>query len=201
MAAHAVLLHDLRIPLLSVAVDLQRAAGQLEAAWRSLAFAPGDRSPEAREALERDCVAIHAGVVGKAFALGWEHTTHGWSDACLTFDLLERLEYDECLRSSWHEYQRERARALVEAPSTWTRIELLATRFAAQPMMRGDDVAIFLGRAQGGGVVVPSRIPWRATPRPASSETSNAVLVWQQPGLIEILTRAGALDRSAGDER
>lgn len=193
IAAHAVVLHDFGIPLLSLSLDLSRAAGTLDAAWQSLAYPLRDRSTEARAAAEHDCIAIHAGMIGKAFALGWEHTSSscGCRDARLIGDLVERLEYDEMLADSWFVYQREHARRLVEEPATWTRIELLAAHLPLEPEMNGERVVALLQEfAVLDGVIVP-----------AQSAVTPAGPVWERPGLIEVLTRSDALRSAEGEPR
>lgn len=193
IAGHAVALHDLGIPLLALHVDAARGRGTLDASWLSHGYAIGDRSEAAQNALDRDCVALHAGIVARAFALGWEHTTYGWNDQELVCDLLNRLEYDECLRTSWHEYQRERARCFVAEPWTWTRIEHLAARFAEEPIMGAARVAAYLADVPRERPIVPSRIEWRVPP---PTEASNVVLVWQKPTLTQVLARAAARAQS-----
>ena len=199
IAAHAVALHDLAIQLVQLSVDVRHATGTLEAEWQSLKFPVHDVSVDARRAVEDDCMAIHAGIVAKSFALGWEHTNYGWDDQELAWDLLQRIEYDDCLRTSWHQYQRERARCLVGDPWMWTRIERLAARFTSEPTMDGARVAECLRDVERERLVVPARIAWR-TPPPA--EPSNVVLVWQKPGLTEIVERSRVLATvDEGDDR
>lgn len=187
VAAQAVALHHFIIPLRRVNCDADRGFATLDADWRSLAFSLRDARPDARYALERDCIAILAGVVARAFALGWEHTTYGWNDQELVCDLLDRLEYDEGVRTSWYFYQLERARVFVSAPAVWTQIELLAARLRQEPVMDALRVAEVLADVHPEQIIVPAQISWRET---ESSGRSDVVLVWEPPGLTEIVARA-----------
>jgi hypothetical protein len=198
IAAQAVAAQELAIPVRLLAYDRRRCIATLDAAWLSLRYERNDRSEKAREALENDCLAIHAGIAARALSLGWEHTVYGWHDQELVCDLIDRIEYDECLGTSWHQYQRERARAFVAARDTWTRIELLAARFANEPMMDGDRVEAVLREPTTGHVVVPSQIPWRSA---VPSGPSEVELVWEPPGLTSIVACALARQAADGDDQ
>ena len=69
VAAHAVVAFDFGIPIRRAIFDGRQRV--FEAAWASLAYARDDASSEARIALERDCITVQCGVVGRALALGW----------------------------------------------------------------------------------------------------------------------------------
>jgi hypothetical protein len=97
--------------------------------------------------------------------------------------------------TSWHAYQRERARCFVVEPSTWTRIEHLAACFQTEPCMDATRVAAILATAPAAAPIVPSGIKWHSS-RPAMP--SDVVLVWQKPGLTGIVERSRRR-LSAGD--
>lgn len=196
LAAHAVVLHDLRIPLISVRFDPVRSCGQLDAEWLSLAFPVNDTSIAARIALEHDCIAIHAGVVAKSYALGWRHTTCGWGDQDLAHDLIERMEFDVGVVARWHDYQRERARLIVGEARTWTRIERLAAFLREARALRAADIATFLASLPDDDRIVPSHARWQ--PSSAPVQASNAVLIWSKPTLTEIVLRYAAHEVSGG---
>lgn len=183
VAAHAVVASDFGIPIRRAIFDGQHRV--FEAAWASLAFARDDASAEARIALERDCIAVQCGVVGRALALGWSHKVWGWDDGSLAYDLMERLVYESYVRSAWDAYQRERARVLLNDPHTWTRVELLAQRLRAVRSMDGHAVAAFLADLTADATVLPSGASWRTPPTPGVEP--NAVLVWRRPTLTEAL--------------
>jgi hypothetical protein len=183
VAAHAVVASEFGIPIRRAIFDGRHRV--FEAAWASLAYPPDDASSEARIALERDCVTVQSGVVGRALALGWSHKVWGWDDGSLVHDLMERMVYDSYVRSTWDAYQRERARVLLSDPGTWTRVELLAQRLRALRSMDGLAITAFLADLSTDATVVPSGASWRIPPTPGVE--SNAVLVWRRPTLTESL--------------
>ena len=198
IAALTVAARSFEIPIRGIVCDTRRPYAAVDAEWLSLRFPVHDQSLDAREALEHDCIAIYAGIVARAIALGRSHTTYGWHDQELVCDLLDRIEYDECLKTSWHDYQRERARLFVTQPATWTQIEVLAALFREEPVMDGARVEAVLASPRCDRVIVPAQIPWQAPP---PAEPSNVVLVWQKPGLTEIVTHAlTRLGTGDGDE-
>ena len=199
VAAQAVAVQHFGIPLRRLDFDPRRRYATLDAEWQSLRFGVRVTSLAARTALEFDCIAVLAGIVARAFALGWQHTTYGWHDQELVADLLERLEYDDPLRTSWYGYQLERARIFVSEPAIWTQIEILAARLRHEPVMDGPRVADLLAEARREPLIVPAQIAWKS---PASSAPSNVTLVWQKPGLTEIVARATAhLRADDGDDQ
>ena len=183
VAAHAVVAFDFGIPIRGAVFDGRHRV--FEAAWSSLAYVRDDASSEARIALERDCIAVQCGVVGRALALGWSHKVWGWDDQSLACDLMERFEYDSGVVTGWFDYQRERARVLMTDPAAWTRVELLAQRLRAVRAMDGPAIAAFLADLRTDATVVPSGAAWRTPPMPGVE--SNAVLIWRRPTLTEAL--------------
>lgn len=194
LAAQAIAAHEFGIPIRRLTCDARRAYATLDAAWLSLGFQRHDDSVDAREALERDCLTITAGIVARAFALGFTYMQNGWHDQELLFDLMGRIEYHDGVMTQWHDYLRERARDLVGEPRTWSRIENLARQLEIEREMDGDRIAALLREPLLESVIAPAQIPWRA----ASSPPSNVELVWCPPSLTEILAQAveeGALER------
>lgn len=183
VAAHAVVASDFGIPIRRAIFDGRHRV--FEATWASLAYARDDASTDARIALERDCIAVQCGVVGRALALGWSHKVWGGDDGSLVHDLMERLAYDSHVRSAWDAYQRERARMLLNDRRTWTRVELLAQHLRAVRSMDGPAVAAFLADLTTDATVVPAGAAWRTPPTPGVE--SNAVLIWRRPALTEAL--------------
>lgn len=199
VAAQAVAAHHFGIQVRELVCASWRRHATLDADWKSLTFPRRDSSIEARNALEHDCITIYAGIVARAIILGWSHTTYGWDDQDLVCDLLDRLEYDVALKTSWHDYQRERARLFVTHPVTWTQIEVLAARLREELVMDKVRVSAVLESVDAEHAIVPSQVSWHF---PTPGEPSNAVLVWQEPGLTEILARAAArLSADDGDDQ
>jgi hypothetical protein len=60
------------------------------------------------------------------------------------------VETDLRLIDEWSDYAEERARALIELPQTWRRVEALAVELARRPVLHGEEVEAFLA-----GVRVP----------------------------------------------
>jgi len=197
VAAHAVVAFDFGIAIRHAVFDGRHRV--FEAAWASLAYARDDASSEARIALERDCITVQCGVVGRALALGWSHKVWGWDDQSLACDLMERFEYDSGVVTGWFNYQRERARMRLTDPATWTRVELLAQRLRAVRAMDGPAIAAFLDGLTADATVVPSGAAWRSPPTPGVE--SNAVLVWRRPTLTEALRGMDGYQVAAEDER
>lgn len=197
VAAHAVVAFDFGIAIRRAVFDGRHRV--FEGAWSSLAYPRDDASSEARIALERDCIAVQCGVVGRALALGWSHKVWGWDDQSLACDLMERLVFDTGVLSSWHEYQRERARVLLTDPATWTRVELLAQRLRVVRAMDGRAIATFLTDLRTDATMVPSGAAWRTPPTPGVE--SNAVLVWRRPTLTEALRGMDGYEAAQQDER
>jgi hypothetical protein len=61
-----------------------------------------------------------------------------------------QVETDLRLIDEWSDYAEERARALIELPQTWRRVEALAVELARHPVLHGEEIDAFLA-----GVRVP----------------------------------------------
>ena len=55
-----------------------------------------------------------------------------------------QVETDLRLIDEWSDYAEERARALMELPQTWRRVEALAVELVRHPVLHGEEIDAFL---------------------------------------------------------
>jgi hypothetical protein len=104
-----------------------------------------------RLAIEREMVVLHAGLVAQRrfhYEGAWGLVPRTDYEGILTTAL--QVETDLRLIDEWSDYAEERARALLELPQTWRRVEALAVELARHPVLHGAEVDAFLA-----GVRVP----------------------------------------------
>ena len=109
------------------------------------------RSDALRIAVERDMVVLHAGLVAQRrfhYEGAWGLLPRTDYEGILATAL--QVETDLRLIDEWSEYAEERARALIELPQTWRRVEALAVELARRPVLHGEEIDAFLA-----GLCVP----------------------------------------------
>jgi hypothetical protein len=104
-------------------------------------------TPEAREAIERDAMAVHAGYAAQR-VFAYERTLYvsPRHDLDLVRSLLGLVEDDERLILAWSTYLAERAIAYVQRDRTWRCILALADHLPARGRLTGLQVSSFLAQ-------------------------------------------------------
>lgn len=98
-----------------------------------------------RVAIEREMVVFHAGLVAQKrfhYEGAWGLVPRTDYEGILAIAL--QVETDPRLIDEWSDYAEERARALMELPQTWRRVETLAVELARRPVLHGEEVDAFL---------------------------------------------------------
>jgi hypothetical protein len=144
-AGHAVAAWELGVRIGVIHVDLRVCEGRMTFASDvgHGRFPAG--SDALRLAIEREMLVLHAGLVAQkrfhyegAFGLVPRTDYEGILATAL------QVETDLRLIDAWSDCAEERARALIELPQTWRRVEALAVELARQPVLHGEDVDAFL---------------------------------------------------------
>ncbi|MGZ5440333.1 MAG: hypothetical protein ACXW4P_03870 [Thermoanaerobaculia bacterium] len=104
-----------------------------------------------RLAIEREMIVFHAGLVAQRrfhYQGTWGLVPRSDYEGILATAL--QVETDTRLIDEWSEFAEEQARALIELPQTWRRVEALAVQLARRPVLHGEEIEAFLA-----GVRVP----------------------------------------------
>ncbi|HVE70639.1 MAG TPA: hypothetical protein VNI54_04660 [Thermoanaerobaculia bacterium] len=104
-----------------------------------------------RLAIEREMIVFHAGLIAqKRFHYEGAGGLVPRTDYEGILASAQLVESDHRLIDEWSDYAEEQARALIERPQTWRRVEALAVELARRPVLYGEEIETFLG-----GVRVP----------------------------------------------
>lgn len=104
-----------------------------------------------RLAIEREMIVFHAGLVAQRrfhYQGAWGLVPRTDYEGILATAL--QVETDTRLIDAWSDFAEDQARALIELPQTWRRIEALAVELARRPLLHGEEIEAFLA-----GVRVP----------------------------------------------
>jgi hypothetical protein len=150
-AGHAVAAWELGVRIGAVNIHVRAREGRMTfASDVGLGRFPAG-SDALRLAVERDMVVLHAGLVAQRrfhYEGAWGVVPRTDYEGVLATAL--QVETDLRLIDEWSDYAEERARALLELPQTWRRVEALAVELAWRPMLHGEEIEAFLA-----GVRVP----------------------------------------------
>jgi hypothetical protein len=150
-AGHAVAAWELGVRIGAIHVHLRGREGRMTfASDMGLGRFPAGSDAQ-RLAIEREMIVFHAGLVAQRRF----HNEGAWGlvprtdyEGILATAL--QIETDHRLIDEWSDCAEEQARALIELPQTWRRIEALAIELARRPVLHGDEIDTFLA-----GVRVP----------------------------------------------
>jgi hypothetical protein len=144
-AGHAVAAWELGVRVGAVHVHVRVREGRMTfASDVGLGRFPAG-SDALRLAIEREMIVFHAGLVAQR-----RFHYHG------TCGLVPRTDYEGILAAAlqiesdhrlideWSDYAEEQARALIELPQTWRRVEALAVELARRPVLHGEEIDAFL---------------------------------------------------------
>ncbi|HET7436878.1 MAG TPA: hypothetical protein VFN10_19375 [Thermoanaerobaculia bacterium] len=150
-AGHAVAAWELGVRIGAVRVHVRVCEGRMTfASDVGLGRFPVG-SDALRLAIEREMVVFHAGLVAQRrfhYEGAWGLVPRTDYEGILA--VASQIETDQRLIDEWSDYAEEQARALIELPQTWRRIEALAVELARQPVLHGSEIDAFLS-----GIRVP----------------------------------------------
>src|SRR4028118_536250 len=134
-AGHAVAAWELGIRIGVIRVHVRARAGRMTfASDVGLGrFTAG--SDALRLAIEREMIVFHAGLVAQRrfhYEGAWGVVPRTDYEGILA--TASQIENDHRLIDEWSDYAEEQARALIELPQTWRRIEALAVELARRRM-------------------------------------------------------------------
>lgn len=144
-AGHAVAAWELGVRIGQIHVHVRVREGRMTfASDVQLGRFPAG-SDALRLGIEREMVVLHAGLVAqKRF-----HYEGAWGLVPRTdyegiAAAAQLVETDHRLIDEWSDYAEEQARALIELPATWRRVEALAIELARRPVLCGEEIEAFL---------------------------------------------------------
>jgi hypothetical protein len=150
-AGHAVAAWELGVRIGAIHVHVRVREGRMTfASDVGLGRFPAG-SDALRLAIEREMVVFHAGLVAQRrfhYQGAWGLVPRTDYEGILTAAL--QVETDTRLIDAWSDFAEEQARALIELPQTWRRVEALAVELARRPVLHGEEIDAFLA-----GVRVP----------------------------------------------
>lgn len=150
-AGHAVAAWELGVRIGAIHVHLRGREGRMTfASDVGLGRFPAG-SDALRLAIEREMIVFHAGLVAQRrfhYEGAWGLVPRTDYEGVLATAL--QIETDRRLIDEWSDYAEEQARALIELPQTWRRVEALAVELARRPVLHGEEIDAFLA-----GVPVP----------------------------------------------
>jgi hypothetical protein len=150
-AGHAVVAWELGVRIGAIHVHARIREGRMTfASDVGLGRFPA-RSDALRLAVEREMIVFHAGLVAQRrfhYEGAWGLVPRTDYEGILATAM--HVETDHRLIDEWSDYAEERARALIELPQTWRRVEALAVELSRRPVLHGDEIDTFLA-----GVRVP----------------------------------------------
>lgn len=144
-AGHAVAAWELGVRIGAIHVHLRVREGRMTfASDVGLGRFPVG-SDTLRQAIEREMVVLHAGLVAQRrfhYEGAWGLVPRTDYEGILATAL--QVETDLRLIDEWSDYAEERARALMELPQTWRRVEALAVELVRRPVLHGEEIDAFL---------------------------------------------------------
>jgi len=159
LAAHAVVLEHLDLPLISVRVGPRHRTGAVHALVQH-------RHPsESRMLVERDAVCAHAGAAAEEYGCGGSSWFGAFEDFSSVVKRLARFTHDDAERAAWGAYLRERARVMVRAH--WHEVTVIAAVLQRERVMDRASLAATLTAFR--------RDPFRADLRPLRP------IPWERP--------------------
>jgi hypothetical protein len=150
-AGHAVAAWELGVRIGAIHVHVRVREGRMTfASDVGLGRFPAG-SDSLRLAIEREMIVFHAGFVAQRrfhYKGAWGLVPRTDYEGILA--AASQMETDHRLIDEWSDYAEEQARALIEVPQTWRRVEALAVELARRPVLHGEEIEAFLA-----GVRVP----------------------------------------------
>lgn len=188
-AGHAVAAWELGVRIGAIQVHVRLREGRMTfASDVGLGrFPPG--SDVLRLAIEREMIVFHAGLVAQRrfhYQGAWGLVPRTDYEGILATAL--QVETDHRLIDEWSDYAEEQARALIELPQTWRRVEALAVELARRPVLHDEEIEAFLA-----GVRVPQAPNARLAYR--KREAKERYCLTQDPEDREPIERAIAAAR------
>lgn len=183
MAAHAVVMEHLDVPLISMRVHRRRRIGAVNSLMQQRDTAGS------RMLVERDAISAYAGLVAEDYGCGGSSFFQAREDCSAVSKRLWRFTQDCAERGAWGRYLRERARVLVRAH--WHEITVIAAVLQRERVMDRASLAATLQAFRAHPFrpdLRPLRpIPWRCPRR--SGGKHGVQEIWSKPTLSELVAR------------
>jgi hypothetical protein len=148
-AGHAVAAWELGLRIGAIHVHIRVREGRMTfASDVGLGRFP-EGSDALRLAIEREMIVFHAGLVAQRrfhYQGAWGLVPRTDYDGILAAAL--QIETDLRLIDEWSDFAEEQARALMEVPQTWRRVEALALELARRSVLHGEEIDAFLARVR-----------------------------------------------------
>jgi hypothetical protein len=163
-AAHAVIAWELGIEIVHIRFSAKDRAGRMPFIGAVARF-PGDLSSErAREAVEKDMLAYHSGLVAqRLFHYDGTQRYVPEIDLVGVWETCHWAEDDVDLIDKWSDYIEERVRVMLYQPATWARVMALAPQIARRLYLPGADIEAFLALVDVTDAVSPRDRAWKRT--------------------------------------
>lgn len=183
MAAHAVVMEHLDIPLISMRVHRRRRIGAVHGLLQHRDIAGS------RMVVERDAMCAYAGIVAEDYGCGGSSSFQAREDCSVVSKRLWRFTQDVAERGAWETYLRERTRFLVR--ECWHEITVIAAVLQRERALDRASLAATLHAFRANpfrGDLRPLRpIPWSC---PGQSGGRDEVeVIWTKPKLSELVAR------------
>jgi hypothetical protein len=183
MAAHAVVMEHLDIPLISMRVHRRLRIGAVHGLLEHREIAGS------RMLVERDAICAYAGIVAEDYGCGGSSGFHALKDCTTVSKRLWRFTQDVAERGAWGTYLRERARVLVR--EYWHEITVIAAVLQrARAMDRaslGATLQAFRANPFRADLRPLRPIPWSRPRQPGGKD--DVELIWSKPALSELVAR------------
>lgn len=148
-AGHAVAAWELGLRIGAIHVHIRVREGRMTfASDVGLGRFPAG-SDALRLAIEREMIVFHAGLVAQRrfhYQGAWGLVPRTDYEGILAAAL--QIETDLRLIDEWSDFAEEQARALIEVPQTWRRVEALALELARRSVLHGEEIDAFLARVR-----------------------------------------------------
>jgi hypothetical protein len=183
LAAHAVVMEHLDIPLISMRVHRRRRIGAVAGLMQRRDIA-GSRMP-----VERDALCAYAGLAAEDYGCGGSSFLQAREDCSAVWKRLRRFSRDMAEREAWGAYLRERARVLVR--ECWHEITVVAAVLQRERAMDRASLAAMLQAFRADPFRANLRSlppsPWRGPGRPGGRQ--EVTEIWSEPALSELVAR------------
>lgn len=183
MAAHAVVMEHLDVPLISMRVHRRRRIGAVNSLMQQRDTAGS------RMLVERDAISAYAGLVAEDYGCGASSFFQAREDCSAVSKRLWRFTQDSAERGAWGRYLRERARVLVR--EHWHEITVIAAIFQRERVMDRASLAATLQAFRANPFRADLRplrpIPWSCPRR--SGGKHEVEEIWSKPTLSELVAR------------
>jgi hypothetical protein len=163
-AGHAVIAWELGITIVHLRFSAKDWSGRMPFIGALSRFSGDLASERAREAVEKDMLVYHAGLMAqRLFHYDSTHRHVPAIDLAGVWETCHWAEHDVDLIDEWSDYIEERVRVMLYRPATWARVIALAQEIARRLYLSGADIDTFLAFVNVTNAVSPKSRAWKRT--------------------------------------